>query len=412
VKERVVQVWGRGSIVVVGLLGASSPASVHARGLEPEPVEGVVPVEDRRALRWAVLRVEGRAWADVRDELAPRLPGVEILPFEDATFATIGGQLFAYVELVIEPGPAADVELTIVLSDRRAYLRSFTPERSRPLRSIATTVANTLTAIEQEALQADREVDVPRPSTAPAEPEPAPAEPTLAPAEPAPAEPTTAAPSEATEPAPAEPAPLLSPPPFELGLTLAGQLSFGLAPSTVRGLAALGGEARVSARQRRGLLLELGLRVSGRGRDGHRLWRSRLQLAAGYAWRSGSFGVAAVAGPTVEPWAIRTNGVPQTITPLGDARATPLWGAAAAVTPGLYRPLSPNVTLRVALRVELAASVLGAGRAGRVLDRPADPPGPVAAPRVLFTLGGLEASTGLELTLWIAPPRSAMIRPD
>src|SRR5690606_24746135 len=122
-----------------------------------------------------VLRVEGRAWADVVDELAPRLPDVELLPFEDAAFARIGGEPFAYVELMIEPGPEAEVELTVVLSDRRAYLRRFAPERSHPLRSIATTVANVLVAIEQEAVQADEEGDVPRPVPE-VEPAPAPVE--------------------------------------------------------------------------------------------------------------------------------------------------------------------------------------------------------------------------------------------
>lgn len=388
--------WGS---VVAGLLLALWPLGVQ--GAQPAPVD-VEPAEveaPRAGLRWAVLRVEGRAWAEVRDELAPRLPQMEILPFEDETFERIGGELFAYVELVIEPGPEPDVDLAIVLSDRRAYLRRFTPERSEALRSIATTVANTLAAIEQEALPADDEAEIPRPEPEPEpelepEPEPAPA-PELAPA-----------------PAPALPNAAPTSPPFELGLTVAGQAIFGLAPSTVRGVAGLGGEARISARQRNGLLVELGLRVSGRGQDGHRLWRNRLQLAVGYAWRSGSFGVAAVAGPTLEPWAIRSGGVATTPTPLGDARATPLWGAGAAVTPGLYRRLSPALTLRLAVRLELQGSVLGSGAAARVLA-PAgtvDASGSVLPPRELFTLGGLEASTGLELTLWIAPPRSAMIR--
>ncbi len=389
--------WGA---VVVGLSSVLWP--VAAQAVEPPPAAEPAELAARTtALHYVVLRVEGRAWTDVRDELAPRLPQLELLPFEDQTFDRIGSQPFAYVALVIEPGPKPEVELAIVLSDRRAYLRRFTPERAEELRSIATTVANTLAAIEQEALPADREAEIPRP-----EPEPEP-EPSF---EPEPSSEPLAA--ERPSPAPGAPEDPAAPPPFELGVTLAGQPIFGLAPPLVRGVAGLGGEARISARQRNGVLVELGIRVSGRERDGHRLWRSRLQLAVGYAWRSGAFGVAAVAGPTTEPWAVRSNGIAITPMPVGDARATPLWGAAAAITPGFYRRLSPTLTLRIAVRAELQASVLSSGAAARVLapastDAANEPAGP---PRELFSLGGLEASTGLELTLWIAPPRSTATR--
>ena len=410
---------GRGwaAVVAMGLLAACPPtaAGAWAPAAAAAPSEGLPAEAPGPALRWVVLRVEGRAWADVVDELAPRLPDVELLPFEDTAFARIGGEPFAYVELMIEPGPEAEVELTVVLSDRRAYLRRFAPERSHPLRSIATTVANVLVAIEQEAVQADEEGDVPRPvpevepAPAPVEASPLevePVEPEVEPSEPEPVEP------EPVEPEPVEPEPEPVEPPYELGLTLAGQATLGLAPAPVRGFAAGSGEIRISARQRRGLLVALGLRVGTRGRASHRLWRNRLQLSVGYAWRSHRFAVAATAGPTVEPWAVRHEGVAALPTPLGDARATPLWGAAAAVTPGILHPLSPRLTLGVALRAELAASVLGSRAAGRVLldpGRVAD--GSVIAPPVLFTLGGLEANLGLDLTLWIAPPRASIMRP-
>ncbi|MEM9457340.1 MAG: hypothetical protein AAGF11_24385 [Myxococcota bacterium] len=363
---------------------AGAPAE-HAAEPEPAPVPDVAGT----TIRHAILRVDGRPFEDVRDALAPRLSEVELLPFEDATFEAIGGELFAYVELTVDPGPDAETQLTIVLSDRRAYLRSFTPDPAHPLRSIATTVANTLIAIEQEEIEADEQaVDVPRPEPAP-EPEPEPAsEP-----EPEPAPET----EPETTPSPSSPPP--TPPPFALGIALGGLPLFGLTPGSIRGFAAAGGELRLSIRERRGPLVELGLRVITNGDAGHRLWRNRLQLAAGYGWRSGEFGVAAVLGPTVEPWAVRSSGSATTPLPVENARATPLWGAAAAVTPALFRALTPSLRLRLGLRLELATSVLSSGAAGRILsDEPEQP-----RPQTLFGFGGLEVATGVELTLWIAP---------
>lgn len=399
-----------GLIVAIGMLGL--PGQGHARARvpdgaerlgqhrrarasaepvsEPEPTP-TVPDVAGPTIRHAILRVDGRAWEDVRDALAPRLPGVELLPFEDATFEAIGGELFAYVELTVEPGPDAETQLTIVLSDRRAYLRSFTPEPSHPLRSIATTVANTLVAIEQEEIEADEQaVDVPRPEPEPKpEPEPTPE------TEP---EPT---PEPMPEPAPEPPPEPPAPPPFELGIALGGLPLFGLAPGSIRGFAAAGGELRLAIRERRGLLVELGLRVVANGNEDYRLWRNRLQLAAGYGWRSGDFGVAAVLGPTVEPWAVRSSGSATRPIPVATARTTPLWGAAAAVTPALFRQLTPSLRLRLGLRLELATSVLSSGAAGRVLSYEFEAP----RPRTLFGFGGLELATGVELTLWIASRR-------
>jgi len=176
----------------------------------------------------------------------------------------------------------------------------------------------------------------------------------------------------------------------------------GLSPPRAEGRAqqAAGGEARLSVRRQRGLLLALGLRVATRRRDELRLWRNRLQLSAGYAWRSGNFGVEASAGPTVEPWAVRSDGASQAPVPLGSGRATPLWGAAAALTPSLSRQLSASLRLRLGLRVDLAASAMSSGAVGRLLTQA---PGEPAEAQL--GLGGLELSTGLELTLWIAPPR-------
>ncbi|MCA9709669.1 MAG: hypothetical protein KDK70_27775, partial [Myxococcales bacterium] len=348
-------------------------------------------------IRWAILRVDGRPFEEVRDALAPRLPEVEILPFEDATFEAIGGELFAYVEVVVEPGPSAQTQLTVVLSDRRAYLRSFVPEPSGPLRSIATTVANTLVAIEQEDIEADEQaVDVPRPASedtpaAPAEPEGASSE-----AAPASDEPATAAPREPAGSEDSEPA---GAPPFELGIGLSGGPIFVLAPAAVRGAGAVGSELRVSARQRRGLLVELGLRVATTENSGYRLWRNRLQLAAGYGWRQGGFGVAAVIGPTVEPWAVRSDGQQESLVPVASARATPLWGAAAAITPAFHRQLTPTLRLRLGVRLDLATSVLASGAAGRVLV--AAPEG--TAPKAVLGLGGVELATSVEATLWIGP---------
>ncbi len=191
-----------------------------------------------------------------------------------------------------------------------------------------------------------------------------------------------------------------------MGIALSGQPTFALAPETVRGSTSWGGAARLSVRQRRGLLVELGLRIATRGTPDHRLWRNRLALTAGYGWRSGGFGVAAVIGPTVEPWSVRSDGTAQNPVPLGTGRATPLWGAAAAVTPAFHRQLTPSLRLRLGVRLDVATSVLGSGGAVRVLGYPPDAP----LPEPLFGLGGLELSTGVELTLFIAPPSRSSTR--
>ncbi len=375
---------------------APEPVVQHPQsGSTTEPESPHATTTTTTEIHWAILRVDGASWQPLHDALAARLPDVRVLPFDDAAFEQIGGELFAYVEVVVEPGPDAQVELTIVLSDQRAYLRRFDAGDSRPMRGIATTVANTLVAIEQERIEADVQIaDIPRP-----EPEPEPPDP--------PVEDELEIDPVVVDPLPPEPAPELPPGPaaFELGLAGALHGTFGLAPATVRGFAALAGAARISVRHHRGFVVEAGLRVGGRAAAGHRLWRNRLQLAAGYAWRRGAFALAAVAGPTIEPWLVRVDGAPSPTTPQGDFRATPLWGAAAAINPGVSFVVSPRVTIRLGLRTELAASVMTSGAAGRVfgVDPTQDPDSP---PRELFTFGGLELDTGLEFTIWLSPPRS------
>ncbi len=121
---------------------------------EPEPEPTTIPI-DR-----VILRVEGLAWDEVQRALALRLPGLEIVPFEGATLESSGQGLLAYVELSAPPG-SETIDLTIVLSDRRAYLRHI-QEPGRSPRGIAVTVANTLTSIEQEQLLPDeRDHDIP-----------------------------------------------------------------------------------------------------------------------------------------------------------------------------------------------------------------------------------------------------------
>ncbi len=347
---------------------------------------------DATKIRWAIVRVEGEQWQPVHDAIADRLPGVTLLPFDDAAFEQIGGDLFAYVEVVVEPGPEAKVDLTIVLSDQRAYLRSFRIEQARALRSIATTVAATIVAIEQEQLPADEQVaEIPRPEPTP-EPEVIEPEPDVVEPQPEPIEPVPVI----IEPTPASPT-------FELGVAAAIQPTFGLAPGKTQGLSALGGAARISVRHDQGFIVEAGLRVSGRARAAHRLWRNRLHLAAGYAWRRDRFALHAVAGPVLEPWTVRVDGVTTLAAPLGEASASPLWGATAAITPAWMFSVSPRVRLQLGLRSALAVSVLRSGAAGRVFGVAPDA-APDATAQVLFTFGGMELDTALELTVWISPP--------
>lgn len=368
-----------GAAVCLGLPGL-------ALGQEPAPAPAEIAEPTTTEIHWVILKVDGLPWDEVRDALAPRLPHAQLLPFDDDAFTTVGAELFAYVEVIAPSDPGAEVALTLVLSDRRAYLRRFGTEPTRRTRSIATTVANTIAAIEQEQIEADERVEeVPRPEPEPPEPEPEPEPPEP---EPEPPEP---------EPQP-EPSSEPGPPPFELGLGVAFVPTLGLSPTNVRGLAALGGEARLSTRLRNGLQIDLGLRISGRGAAPHRLWRNRLHLAAGYAWRGPRFGVTAVAGPTAEPWTLRTDGNRVDAQPLGDSSASPLWGAMAAVTPNVRFSVAPAVALQLGLRTELGVSVLSSGSAARLVETE-----PGSEPQRVFSLGGMELSTALELTVWFGP---------
>jgi len=352
------------SLLAAALAGLSAGELEHAETGDHAVVETgrgpAAPAHGVR-IRRVILRVEGLPWEEVRQALAPRLVGVEILRFEDAGFTQEDdGELLAYVEIVVSGEDAGPVDLTIVLSDRRGYLRHATEESGRSARSIAVMVANTLVAIEQEQLEPDQQdQEIPRPPPRS---------------------------SGRTTSAPDEP----EPPPFELGLGGALHPTFGLAPAGVRGFAALAGELRVSMQQRRGARVELGLRVGGRSHEGYRLWRERVHLAAGFGWQRERFGVATVIGPTIEPWRVRHDGAVVKAEPLGSAKASPLFGMLVAVTPALRFDVASRVAMGLGLRTELAVAVLRSGAAGRVLG-----------PTVLFGVGGLELTTALELTVWI-----------
>lgn len=338
-----------------------------------------------KGLDVVIVRVDSGA-DDLEQALRVRLPGAEVLPFADESFAHVQGRPFVYLEITTSSDVDATTRLYVVLSDGRAYVRDVRPDPEQPARAIAATIANTLTAIEEERLLPDRtQVEVPRPDPAPgpAAPEPAAPEPTP----PVPAEPP---------PPPAEPPPpsLAAAPPllFGFGATMSGL--FGLAPVTPAARFPLALAVRTLVRLPVGVVIEAGVRGAGRSSAGYRLVRLRGQVAAGYAWSRRRVEVGGVIGPTLEGWTLSDpNGRVSSVGPSGGRRPV-LLGAAAALSAGVLLPPAPadRVQVSLAARAELAVSALPSGSAARVID--------VGPPTiVIFTAGGVEASFGVDVVV-------------
>jgi hypothetical protein len=351
------------------------------------------PVASPRSagLRAVIVRTPEARMAALGEALRVRVEGIEILPFEGASYAKVEGEPYGVLEIL----PRADgsgTELRLVLWDGRAFERSVPTDAEHDDRAVATTVANLLVAIEEERLLPDRtQVSVPRPEPRP-EPEP----------EPAP-EPE---PRPEPEPAPApdpEPTPTPSPAPrsrVDLSAALRVDPVFGLSPRPVPGPTAVGGTLALAVRLPSALYVEGGARVVTAAARGYRLLRARGHVVVGYAYRRRVLVLGAAAGPSGEGWGVRDSGGRASSTGPDGARRPGLVGIVAQSYVGVLLPARPEAAVRVRLaaRFELAASALPSGAAARVLDAAT-----LSAP--LFVAGGVESSVGVELGLWWRPPR-------
>lgn len=179
----------------------------------------------------------------------------------------------------------------------------------------------------------------------------------------------------------------LSPRPSRPGLDLAvdGAPLLGLgvpAAGLVAGAAGLGLQLRGARRW----LAALSLRAAHREAGQFGLTRLRLGLAAGAWFGRGRVELQVRAGLGVEPWLVTRVG--RRVRAADDTPATVLLGG--------HLRLAPSVALagplRLGLFAELAASAAPTGRAVQI----------ALADARLFTLGGLEASLGLELQFRLA----------
>lgn len=355
-----------GPLVIAGLLLASPPSI-------PDSVPPARPCD-------AAIRIHELDDAAFRAATSLRLPDLHLRGPSSEPDPACQDRLHAFVEV---RSPEVGVwELTLILSDGRAWFRTITSEPDEAVRTIASALANLLAAIEDEAIIPDAE-DVALPDElALAEP----AEPELAELETAEPEP------ELTKPEPEPEPPKLRPPRlrFELAPRLSGTATLGLAPAP--GWRAGGAEFGVLVRLPSGVAVDLGLRVAGRRADELGLVRVRVAAAVGYVVRVDRFELPILAAATIEPWWVRESGSRI------DLGAPPLIGAGLRLAPGGRFALG-SVDLRVGATLGLDVAVEPSGTVPTI--RLADESDP------RLHVGGVELSAGLELGLWIPVRRRA-----
>ncbi len=377
------------------------------------------PATPARDLELVLIRPGPVDFDALRDALSVRAPGRAIHRFGDPDAPSLRDDddddarrgLFVDIEEVAEvadatddPAPAAPAELeadapeamttlrlTMIQSDGRAYLRELETPIS-DARAVALVLANTMAAIEEEAIAPDREqVTLPEPALAPEYDMSikTPEEERDAIVEPPPPAPSAANSSSQSAERP--------PPRLELGLDLSPSFAAVLGPGRIQGLSGGGGELRLTTRFPVGASAALGLRLLTRGVDNSRALRARVTLGGGYVLRLGEVEFAALAGFTIEPWTLLGEQ-----TPIGelDSRALLLGGLASASVGYRLSPRArPNLRMRVGGRLELSGSTLLSGQAVELVDAQSE--------ALLFGLGGFELLLGLDVALWFDVPSRA-----
>ncbi|MEX1361961.1 MAG: hypothetical protein AB1Z98_02480 [Nannocystaceae bacterium] len=371
-------------LIASGLTLALAP-SAHAEpaaARSPRAVRQVQPVDA------VLLRPQGVDPAVLLDALQLRSPERALVV---PPWPTEPGQRFELFAVSTVRHEGTMLELTVVLSDGRAYYRTLEADAAGAPRLAASTIANLLAAIEEDALPPDEE-DVPLPVEQEPEPESA-AQPEPELVEPA-AEVGAQPPGEPErrlEPAPA--------PPLELEPIAAATLGFGLGPPSPSGFAGGGGTVGAELRWPAGPVLSLSVRSHWHRPAPLVVGSTRVSVGGGNAWRRGRVELRTVLALDVEPWGARRGGTRQEVAyPDGQRRELGLQlGGHLRLVPSLRIPLGARHALRVGPRLEIAASSL-AQAPGVARLFVVDEPQPVAR------VGGLELSAGFELGLaWSLP---------
>ena len=334
----------------------------------------------------AAVRSDELDYREFQRDAQLRLPQLSLREVGSEPDPACAGQLHAFVELRPRSAelPGRSGELSVILSDGRAWFRPVDAPPDQAARTLASTLANLLAAIEDDALAPDLE-DVALPDAI---------------VERAPSEDQDGDPSQTSDEVSSPEAsgrneeaaePAASPQPIELGVRALGAGAIGVAPApSLRGL---GGGVGLDLRLASGLSVALDLRLLGQSRAPLGLLRTRVGLGVGYTYRAPRlFELPVIASFAVEPWTVREAGAR---VPLG---APPLLGAGLRVAPSVVVPTGP-VALRVGLGLGLDASFEAAagGRTPAIAVTEDEP----AALRV----GGLEFVVGLELGVWIPVAR-------
>ncbi len=322
------------------------------------------------------LDIEGVEAAAFERALQTRLPDRPRIPAGNPD-ARAGIERWGYVLV----RPLDDGwSLALILADGRGYYRHVAAhEGGDPGRLIASTLSNLIASVEEDALVADAQ-NVVVPDERPTEPEPEP--------EPTPELPVE--PDKDPEPPPTEL------PHTELGVTLRGMALWSLAPPDPTGFAGGGAELSVSGRRPGGLVLGGSFGGLGRAVAGYGLGRLRLAAFAGYGLRRGRFELVSVAGASAEPWFVRGPDGSESLRSAQDDRSlSAVWGGFVQLSPGVLLD-GGEARLRIGptLRLSGAVTTQGGGGIARVLQQTEN------GPEALFRLGGLELTTGLDVTLW------------
>ncbi len=362
------------SIIVAGLV---APATlVHGSAPAATDAARDTPATDQR-IEAVLLRPQQIDTAALLDGLKLRSPERVVAgpPWPQDSRARYA--LYAVATVRLE-GEA--VQVTVVLSDGRAYYRTLAASADGAPRLAASTIANLLAAIEEDELVAD-EQDVPLPPER--EPEPKPDEPD-------------------PKPKP-EPKPDLEvelppePDPLELEVLATGGVSLALGPPAPAGFGGGGGALGADLRWPTGPMISIAVRSLWHRPGDLVIGRTRVSVGGGYAWRRGRFDLRTALALDVEPWGVRSGGTRERVGyPDGQRRSLGLQlGGHLRVVPAFVAQLSEAVALRIGPRLEVGGSALGQAAGIARLVVAAEDGTRTAIARV----GGLELYGGLEVGL-------------
>jgi hypothetical protein len=349
--------------ILLAVALASAPATAPAA--VPPPVESSAAIP---ALVLDAVSIDPQLFEEMKLRLAGRtlIASDALVDVPTTRFAWVG----------VEWTDTGEARLRIVVSDGRAYSRLVTAPSTQLPRTLAGALSNMIDAIEEDSI-APEAVDVAVPLPVPA--------------------PAPVAPTPVTLPPASKPAPPASPPPpdWELGPVIGGTAIFGVGPPTdLDGFVGAGGSIGLDAVHRSGGLASVAVRVLTHDRSDLRLVRVRAAIAGGYALRRRSFELLARVGASVEPVVLRDDGRPS-------VKNAPLVGAFAMVSPAyVLRSKRRPMALRIALDVELAASMEASSSPGVIRWIDATPDDPIS----LLRAGGVEIGLGASIGGWFALP--------